>query len=657
MDFKISGTLNDSYSAAMEGFYYQSTSCKTCPEPLLAATAQVDKNEVCYGDEIQLNVTGASSYEWTSNPQGFISNLKNPKVKLLEKTRFYIRIYDADGCRFGLDSVTVNVLPKPQISPISNVSICLGSSVTIKPTLSIQTIPPYTYNWSPATGLDNPNSPIVTASPSATTIYTLTVTDAKGCSDQTNVTVTVNPLPIVNGGRDTSVNICLGTGINLNLTINLTTPPYTYQWSPSTGLNDPNSLIVNATPAITTKYTLNVTDGNGCIAQGNVTVIVNPLPTANAGRDTAVCLGKPITLNAKSGAGTPPFNYDWNPKTQITSGANTLAPTIVLNSTSDFYFTVTDVNGCKAVDTIRIKALNLNQPVITSDKSTRICSCDSVTLDAGNLGYINFKWNTGATTQKITVNTPGNYTVTVTDTNGCINTSAPINIQVINPSATVGFGSPLYQANSGDTVKIPFVIKSSTFLDTCHTFSYAGQIRFNKSLISPILTTPKGNKTTNERIIQFNGVRNPNDTVLTVFTFIATLGDSEQTNLTIDNFEWNDCSTSTNLVNSVFALTDLCNEGNITRLIKQGKSSAILEIKPNPLEKTGKISFLLGFDTQYSIYISDILGNKILTIDEGFNKLGKHEKYIDMTNLNSGTYIVILKTSTEIVSQLIQVSK
>jgi hypothetical protein len=283
-----------------------------------------------------------------------------------------------------------------------------------------------------------------------------------------------------------------------------------------------------------------------------------------------------------------------------------------------------------------------------------------VILDAGNLGYVAWKWSTNETTQKIVVKTPNTFTVTVTDTNGCVNTSAPLVTTVIYPKTEVGFASSSYSVNSGDTVKIPLVIKSSDKLDSCHSTNFTANISFNKSLISPIGNTPKGIKSIEERNIQVNGTRTPNDTTLSILSFIATLGDSEQTTLNIDSFVWNDCVFPTTSKASIFGLGDLCKAGGVTRLIKQAKTTAIIEIKPNPAGTNGIISYQIGDYSQsvpYTIYLSDILGQKVLTIEEGTHNPGSYQAEMDLSKLLSGTYIITLKTPTDIVSQMLEVQK
>jgi hypothetical protein len=102
----------------------------------------------------------------------------------------------SDNYSIGYAYVTpVNANVGPDQTIISGTSTVIGGS----PTAS-GGIPPYTYSWAPATGLNNPASANPTASPTATTIYSVTVTDSKGCSGSENMTLSVLPPSPVGGG-------------------------------------------------------------------------------------------------------------------------------------------------------------------------------------------------------------------------------------------------------------------------------------------------------------------------------------------------------------------------------------------------------------------------------------------------------------------------
>jgi len=126
-------------------------------------------------------------------------------------------------------------------------------------------VPPYNYSWSPTTDLDNPNSANPTASPTTTTAYTLTVTDsapipATAISSPMTVTFTIPPLVADAGVDETVTPDAPSVTIGGSPAVIGGVPPYTYSWSPTTGLDNPNSANPTATPGQTRTYTLTVTD-------------------------------------------------------------------------------------------------------------------------------------------------------------------------------------------------------------------------------------------------------------------------------------------------------------------------------------------------------------------------------------------------------------
>lgn len=170
------------------------------------------------------------------------------------------------------------------------------------------------------------------------------------------------------------------------------------------------------TTDVTTTYNITLTDDVGCSTTDEVTITV--LPTNfNDNLDDAetICNGSSTTLNA----GNAGSNYTWS------TGAMTQ---IINASLSDTYFvTVTDNNGCTFLDSTVVTVAN--SIVVNLGNDTTICANGgSVTLDAGNPG-LNYLWSPGMqTTQTISVSTPGNYSVVVSDATGSCSDTDEINI-------------------------------------------------------------------------------------------------------------------------------------------------------------------------------------------------------------------------------------
>jgi hypothetical protein len=345
---------------------------------------------VCSGTSVTLSGTGATTYVWS----GGITNAV--PFSAVATTTYTVTGSDAIGCA-NTATVTITVNPLPTvgstISPSS--AVCSGTSVTLSGTGAT------TYVWSGGVSDGVPFSAMTT------TTYTVTGTDANGCSNTATATVTVNPLPNVTATAGSS-SICIGSSTTVSAN-----GASTYLWDFGGTLQTEN-----VTPASSTTYTVTGTDVNGCVNTATVSVTVNPLPTVSLGPDISQCLGN-VMLDAQN----PGSTYLWS------SGATT--QTIIVSVSGTYFVTVTNANGCSSSDTINV---NFNAGPIV-DLGNDITQCGgTVTLDAGNPGST-YLWNTNATTQTITVNTSGSYSVTVTNSSGCTGTDF-VNV-TINPLPTV----------------------------------------------------------------------------------------------------------------------------------------------------------------------------------------------------------------------------
>lgn len=290
---------------------------------------------ICIGDSLQLNGSGGLLYSWT--PAGSLSNpaIANPFASPATTTTYSLSVTDANGCTDD-DQVTVSVSNGPNVNAGANLLICIGDTAQ----LSVSGAQSYT--WSPVSGLSDPNIANPLAFPDSSTTYTVVGTDANGCSNTDQVTVTVAPLPVVSISPDTS--ICLGQSVQLSAS-----GGNFYTWSPATGLNNSNIANPTASPLSTTLYTVTVRDGNGCEEKDSLFLTVNPLPPADAGLDTLICSGDSVQLLASGG-----LSYLWSPGNSLSDSSisNPFASPIF---TTQYSLTVTDANGCQNFDTVRVE--------------------------------------------------------------------------------------------------------------------------------------------------------------------------------------------------------------------------------------------------------------------------------------------------------------
>ena len=258
-----------------------------------------------------------------------------------------------------------------------DISICEGEEVVLAATGGA------TYEWS--TGETTQS---ITVSPTETTIYTVTVFDESGSnSDQDDVTVTVNALPIANAGED--VSVCLGNSITLTAS-----GGSTYLWS--TG-ETTESIIVS--PSETTTYSVEVFENN-CSSTDQVMVTINELPIVDAGSDVTINVGESTTLTA-TGADT----YLWS------TGETTQSITVSPSSTST-YSVIAYVGDQQDEDEVTVTVNPNPNVIIQNGDEVMILQGDYVTLSA--TGANSYQWSNGATQPNIAVNPSVTTTYSVT---------------------------------------------------------------------------------------------------------------------------------------------------------------------------------------------------------------------------------------------------
>jgi len=164
-------------------------------------------------------------------------------------------------------------------------------------------------------------------------------------------------------------------------------------------------------------------------------ISVDSIPVVSAGANVAICNGENTILTA-TGATT----YSWS--TGQTGASITVDPT------TDTTYTVTGFNGaCSATDSVDVTVYAL--PTVSITGTLTYCAGASTTLDAGS--FVSYLWSNGETTQTISA-TAGNYTVTVTDSNGCSNTSAQVSVTELGLPTVAIRGTLSYCAGSNTTL-------------------------------------------------------------------------------------------------------------------------------------------------------------------------------------------------------------
>jgi gliding motility-associated-like protein len=243
--------------AVGEGENISSPTCNVNSQPLtitvnpLPVAQTTGMQTVCESDALTLIATGGASYTW-SGPNITASN-QNPlvigNVTSANAGVYTVAAISASGCASVPVKTIVKVVPKAVAVVDNNPTICAGETTRLSASGGLY------YKWTPSDGLDHDDIANPTASPAQTTTYTVKVSN-DGCYDDTkSVTVTVNQNPIANAGANKA--IFEGQSVQLNGVIggdNISS----YYWTPTTGLDNPNSITPNASPKGDITYTLNV---------------------------------------------------------------------------------------------------------------------------------------------------------------------------------------------------------------------------------------------------------------------------------------------------------------------------------------------------------------------------------------------------------------
>lgn len=223
---------------------------------------------VCEGDVLTLTASGGATYSWTGPnlPATTQNPLIIPNVTAANAGEYKVVVTSAAGCEQPA-TAEVTVKPKPVITISPAATICQSASTT----LSANAPGAVSYSWLPATGLSDPNLPNPVASPQQTTVYTVTVLGANGCSSTEQVEVKVIDRPVVDAGKDKKIF----EGQSVTLDGSATGEILSYEWIPATYLSDPHSATPSANPIDDITYTLTVTSLNSCFtAQDQVFVRV-----------------------------------------------------------------------------------------------------------------------------------------------------------------------------------------------------------------------------------------------------------------------------------------------------------------------------------------------------------------------------------------------
>ena len=385
-DSILTASVAGTYSAEVISFNGCSAETSVVLSELVAPNPEISGDlSFCEDESAMLSITDVyANYLWSNGGT-------ETSIEVASPGTYGLTVTDNNGCE-GESSVDITQNTVPVINITGELDFCAGLSTTIfaPPGFS-------SYIWS--NGSTN-ESLVVSESAD----YSVTVVDENGCEGTDDILIIEDPLPEPEIAGVTE--ICPSDSAMLGIEL---LPEYNIiNW-----LEDNNSIALGDSAMILDGgiYEVIVTDINGC--EGRDTLVVTDLlaPEPTITGDVDICEGETSLFTVNENFP----EYLWQDGTTEAS--------IVIEEAGDYSVTVTDANGCKSATSLALVEFPLPEVSITGD--LEFCTATTTTLEA-TPGYVEYAWSNNSMENTLTISMPGDYTVEVTDVNGCRSTASVI---------------------------------------------------------------------------------------------------------------------------------------------------------------------------------------------------------------------------------------
>ena len=388
---------------------------------LPGATATASGPITCLVSTVQLN--GASTaqpvtFAWTG-PNNFASSQQNPSTSVPGSYNLTVTS-GANGCTSTASASVVQNTTVPIVSIAQPANLnCNNTTVQINATASSQG-PDFMYLWTTSNGNIVSGATTLTPVVNAAGTYNLLITNTtNGCTATGNTTVAQTP-PVTAAATATSVSCNGGGNGSATATAGGGAGNFTFAWS-----NSGTTATISNLPAGT--YTVTITDGENCTATATATVTQPAVLLANASATGETSNGaNDGTATAAPSGGTPTYTYLWS-TTATTATIINLAP-------GNYTVTVTDANACTAVQTVTVNSFNCNISASIASANVTCNGANDGTAAASVTGAtlpVSYTWSNGDTTSSVDSLSPGSYSVSILDGNGC---PATLSVVITEPA-------------------------------------------------------------------------------------------------------------------------------------------------------------------------------------------------------------------------------
>mgnify|MGYP000197162666 CR=1 FL=1 len=377
----------------------------------LAITNQTVTNESCGNSNGSVNITvfttnGPAQYLWNNG-------VTTEDISGLQVGTYAVTITDNEGCTVNQQYTVSNQSGSLSITGINTTNENCGNNQGGADATITGGVQPYFYSWSNGSTTQD-----LTGVAAGT--YTLTVTDASGCSVYQTVTIQ-NISGTLTQTYGNAVNeVCSNSAGSIDIQISGGQTPYTYLWSNGATTQDLTGLSAGT-------YSCTITDNNGCTINTPIYTVGNnsgTLAISNIDTDNEICTNGLGDITVTISGGTAPYTFLWN------TGATTQnLPNL---SAGTYSLTVSDNSGC-SLNSGNLVILNESGTLQLTGVSTfdELCGNGTGSINVsvtGGTAPISYLWSNGSTSQDITNLSAGDYSLVITDLNNCqIDVSTSIN--------------------------------------------------------------------------------------------------------------------------------------------------------------------------------------------------------------------------------------
>jgi len=451
------------------------------------------------------------------------------------------------------------------------------------------------------------------------------VSPCSGFSDTVTVALFANSVPSIKGAG--TGRLCSGDTIVLDAGSGYSA----YRWS--TGDSTQTIRVVDSG-----SFSVVTTTSNGCVGRSDTVTIglsLRPMPQIRPRGSTNFCDGDSVILEV-DGAHA---DYRWS--TGETSAS------IVVRASGTYSVSVTSVDGCLG-DAIGVAVVVYPGPsaTIVANGPTTFPLGDSVELEVVG-DFAACRWTTGDTTRTISVNTSGAYGAIVTDSNGCERSLTSIDVVAVPP-----IPDPVAVVTLPDILVVPgerFILPirfETANLGVNGIVALQGEVRFDRTLATPIGLTPAGWVEGDDRVIPIVLTVQGDTLPHVAFDLVATLGSVVACPLRVVNLIWSGGAVPTTVTPGELRLDGVCTTGS-GRLVVADGELVLRPVRPNPVTGEAEIEFEIVEDGPTRLAIVDPLGRVVRMLVDDVLRHGPHVLQVGFEGVPSGSYSLVLTTRAD----------